>query len=53
MGIKTIAERAQSQDIIDQLTRLGVDYAQGYAISTPMPIDVVASKLNQFKTVPV
>ena len=49
MGIKTIAERAENREIIEQLTRLGVDYAQGYAISTPMPIDVVASKLNQYK----
>ena len=49
MGIKTIAECAESRDIIEQLTRLGVDYAQGYAISTPMPIDIVASKLNRFK----
>jgi len=51
MGIKTIAECAESKEIIEQLTRLGVDYAQGYAISTPMPIDVVASKLNKFKLV--
>ena len=53
MGIKTIAECAQSREIIEQLTRLGVDYAQGFAISTPMPIDIVASKLNKFKTVSV
>jgi len=51
MGIKTIAEFAESAEIIQQLTNLGVDYAQGYAISTPMPIDVVASKLNKLKTV--
>jgi len=50
MGIKTIAEFAESPEIIQQLTNLGVDYAQGYAISTPMPIDVVASKLNKLKT---
>ncbi|WP_455375084.1 EAL domain-containing protein [Kaarinaea lacus] len=51
MGIKTIAEYAESPAIIDQLTELGVDYAQGYAISTPMPIDIVASKLHRRKTV--
>ena len=50
MGIKTIAECAENHEIIDQLTRLGVDYAQGYAISTPMPIDVVASQLSRLKT---
>ena len=51
MGIKTIAEFAESAEIIQQLTNIGVDYAQGYAISTPLPIDVVASKLNKLKTV--
>ena len=51
MGIKTIAECAESNEILEQLTRLGVDYAQGYAISTPMPMDVVANKLNHLKTV--
>ena len=51
MGIKTIAEFAESTEIIKQLTDLSVDYAQGYAISTPMPIDIVASKLNRLKTV--
>ena len=50
MGIKTIAECAESNEIIDQLTQLGVDYAQGYAISTPMPIEVVASRLTRLKT---
>lgn len=47
MGIKTIAECVQSNAIIDRLTRLGVDYAQGYAVDTPMPIDVVASKISK------
>jgi len=51
MGIKTIAECAENDEIIQQLTRLGVDYAQGYAIGTPLPIDVVASKLNRLKTI--
>jgi len=50
MGIKTIAECAENAAIIKQLTRLGVDYAQGYAIGTPLPIEVVASKLNRLKT---
>jgi diguanylate cyclase (GGDEF)-like protein/PAS domain S-box-containing protein len=53
MGIKTIAECAENHEIIDQLTKLGVDYAQGFAISTPMPIEVVASRLTQLKTVSI
>ncbi|HEY5602021.1 MAG TPA: EAL domain-containing protein, partial [Gammaproteobacteria bacterium] len=53
MGIQTIAECAESPTIINQLAQMGVDYAQGYAISTPMPIEIIASRLNQYKTVSV
>jgi diguanylate cyclase (GGDEF)-like protein/PAS domain S-box-containing protein len=53
IGIRTIAECAENPAIIKQLTQLGVDYAQGYAISTPMPIEVIASGLNQYRTASV
>lgn len=39
-GIATIAEHAETEAIIKQLKAIGVDYAQGYAISHPEPIDV-------------
>jgi EAL domain-containing protein (putative c-di-GMP-specific phosphodiesterase class I) len=51
MGIKTIAECVENPGAIDQLTRLGVDYAQGYGISKPMPIDLVAGQLRQARTI--
>jgi EAL domain-containing protein (putative c-di-GMP-specific phosphodiesterase class I) len=35
MGKQAIAEFAESQEIIDLLRLLGVDYAQGYGISRP------------------
>ena len=35
MGIKTIAEFAQSEEIIRHLQRIGVDYIQGYAVAEP------------------
>lgn len=38
-GLKTIAEFAETNEIIDELHNLGVDFAQGYAISKPVPID--------------
>jgi len=53
IGIQTIAECAENSAIIKQLTNLGVDYAQGYAISTPMPIEVIANSLHQYKSVSV
>lgn len=42
-GLKTIAEFVETDDIIDELCMLGVDYAQGYAISKPAPISALAS----------
>ncbi|MDH5516105.1 MAG: EAL domain-containing protein [Gammaproteobacteria bacterium] len=39
MGIKTIAEFVENDTIIEMLSRLGVDYGQGYAISMPQPLD--------------
>ena len=38
MGIKTIAEYAASQSIIDCLRAVGVDNAQGYAVARPVPL---------------
>jgi diguanylate cyclase (GGDEF)-like protein len=44
MGMKTIAEFAENRAIISALQRIGVDYAQGYGISRPRPLDAVASQ---------
>ncbi len=35
MGLKTIAEFVESERLLNQLVAMGVDYAQGYAISRP------------------
>jgi diguanylate cyclase (GGDEF)-like protein len=37
MGIETVAEYVESSDILAHLRRIGVDYAQGYAIHRPEP----------------
>ncbi|GGK63345.1 EAL domain-containing protein [Amphritea balenae] len=39
MKMKTIAEFVETEEIQQRLIELGVDYAQGYAISHPEPID--------------
>jgi diguanylate cyclase (GGDEF)-like protein/PAS domain S-box-containing protein len=39
MGIKTIAERVETQEVLDKLGALGVEYAQGYFIARPTSID--------------
>ena len=45
MGIKTIAEYAASENIINCLKDIGVDHAQGYAVSRPFPL----SSMNEDK----
>jgi predicted signal transduction protein with EAL and GGDEF domain len=42
LGLKTIAEWAENEHIINQLRALNVDYAQGFAIGTPLPVVDVA-----------
>ncbi len=39
MGIKTIAEFVENEDILSELKKIGVDYAQGNSLARPMPIE--------------
>jgi diguanylate cyclase (GGDEF)-like protein/PAS domain S-box-containing protein len=39
MGIQTVAEYAETEAVVEQLRKLGVDYAQGYGIGRPQPIE--------------
>jgi diguanylate cyclase (GGDEF)-like protein len=41
MAIQTVAECAESQNILDILKDLGVDHAQGYAIQHPQPLEML------------
>jgi EAL domain-containing protein (putative c-di-GMP-specific phosphodiesterase class I) len=38
MGLQTIAEFVENQDILEKITAIKVDYAQGYGISKPRPL---------------
>lgn len=38
-GLKTIAEYVESEPIRQRLAEIGVDYAQGFAIQRPIPLD--------------
>lgn len=42
MGIKTIAEYAESSEILEELRLMGVDYVQGYAVAKPLPIEDIS-----------
>lgn len=38
-GIRTVAEFVESQDVLEKLRQLGVDYAQGFGIAKPHPLE--------------
>ncbi len=41
MGKATIAEGVESENILDKVLELGVDYAQGYHIGRPLTISEI------------
>jgi diguanylate cyclase (GGDEF)-like protein/PAS domain S-box-containing protein len=44
MGIETIAEFVENETILQLLTEIGVDYAQGYGIARPRPLDAAVTE---------
>jgi EAL domain-containing protein (putative c-di-GMP-specific phosphodiesterase class I) len=46
LGINTVAEYAETEQIIQRLTELGVENAQGYAIEKPRALALVLSELR-------
>ena len=44
MGMETIAEFAENDVLIGLLREIGVDYAQGYGIAQPVPMDEVVER---------
>lgn len=41
MGLQTVAEFAESDDIIHALSELGIDFAQGFGVQRPRPLSEV------------
>ena len=41
LGKETVAEFVETKAILDALLDIGVDYAQGYAIAKPRPLDAI------------
>jgi diguanylate cyclase (GGDEF)-like protein/PAS domain S-box-containing protein len=41
LGAKTVAEWVENDEILTTLQQLGVDYAQGYGISKPQPLNFI------------
>ena len=44
MGKQTIAEFVENDAILKKLKEIGVDYAQGYGIAMPQPLDEFAAQ---------
>lgn len=49
MGMKTIAEFVENKAIKERLQKMGVDYAQGYGIGKPAPIDEILISHSAFQ----
>ena len=49
MGIRTVAERVETAIVLDTLAEIGVDYAQGYLIAEPLPIEGLARALRDHR----
>ena len=50
LGIKTIAEHVENTEILRMISKIGVDYLQGYAIHEPEPLDnIINPKKNKIK----
>lgn len=49
MGLATIGEFAETAEIVQELKTMGVDFAQGYAVAKPVPIEQVG--LRQLRLV--
>jgi EAL domain-containing protein (putative c-di-GMP-specific phosphodiesterase class I) len=46
MGIRTVAERVDSADVLARLAEIGIEYAQGHYIGAPQPVAVLESMLG-------
>lgn len=44
MGMKTIAEFVESQNILEQMKRLGIDFVQGYHVHQPEPFTTLVER---------
>ena len=47
MGMKTIAEFFENDEINEMSQKIGVDYAQGYGIDEPQPLEKILADANK------
>ncbi len=46
MNIQTVAEYVENDEILDELARLNIDFAQGYGIGQPQALDSLSSRVH-------
>ena len=46
MGLVTVAEFVEDEATVTELVRIGIDYAQGYHVGRPRPLDEALSELG-------
>lgn len=46
MGMKTIAEFVENEEILEKLAEIGVDYAQGYGVGKPVPFKSLVKSIS-------
>ncbi len=51
MGITTVAEFVETDELRIRMTNLGVDYGQGFAIGKPQPLEEVLQELSLYELV--
>ena len=44
-NIRTIAEYVATAEVMEELRKIGIDYAQGYHIHRPEPLELIEGKL--------
>jgi diguanylate cyclase (GGDEF)-like protein len=49
MGMETVAEYVETDDLRTRMASLGVDYGQGFAIGRPVPVDQVLADLALYE----
>ena len=46
MGIRTVAERVDSAEVLARLADIGIQYAQGHYIGSPQPVEILETLLT-------
>ena len=52
LGLKVVAEGVESRSVLERLTEMGCDVAQGYVISRPLSADELPEWLNSVRAQP-